>query len=254
MNLNLTGKVAIITGSTQGIGLEIAATYAKAGATVVINHYGDRKALNEAAERISDEGGEVVPVIADVTRRPDVEKLISSAFKIRSTIDILVNNAGGLIKRVSVADFDEEHFQKVIDVNLKSAFLMSSGVIPVMKKQKSGRIINLSSQAAHDGGGPGAAAYSASKGAVWTFTKSLAKEVGAENITVNALSPGFIAHTSFHDTFTAPEVHEKVAGMVPLRRLGAPEDVAGVALFMASDLSKYMTGQTIEVNGGLYMP
>jgi 3-oxoacyl-[acyl-carrier protein] reductase len=123
-----------------------------------------------------------------------------------------------------------------------------------MKKQGSGKIINLSSQAAHDGGGPGAAAYAASKGGIWTFTKSLAKELAPSGITVNCVSPGFIGSTVFHNTFTAKNVHEKMPSMIPLGRVGEPRDIARVVLFLASELADYLTGQSIEVNGGLYMP
>jgi len=121
-------------------------------------------------------------------------------------------------------------------------------------KSESGRIINFSSQAAHDGGGPGAAAYAASKGAVWTMTKSLIKEVSQHGVTVNAISPGFIAGTAFHNTFTSKEVHDKVVGMVPLGRLGESADIANVVLFLASELGAYVNGQSLQVNGGLYMP
>ncbi len=254
MKIDLTGKTALITGSSQGIGLATAKYFAQAGAAVIINDYKDAEALEKAADSIRETGGTVKAVIADVTNKNEVSHLVKSAYEINSRLDILINNAGGLIKRVPISEFDEEHFQTVIDVNLKSAFLVSSTALPYLKEQSSSKIINLSSQAAHDGGGPGAGAYSASKSGIWTFTKSLAKEVGGSGVNVNAISPGFIASTAFHNTFTSPEVHEKVTGMVPLGRLGQAEDIAKVALFLASDLSNYITGQIVEVNGGLYMP
>ena len=254
MKLELDGKVAVITGSVQGIGLEIARTLSQAGAGVVINIHQDGDRLNAAADEIRAEGGKVEAVIADVTKKEEAEKLVAAAGKLGDGVDILVNNAGGLIKRVPVAEFDEGHFQTVVDVNLKSAFVVSSVVMPDMKRKKSGKVINLSSQAAHDGGGGGAAAYAAAKGGIWTFTKSLAKELAPFGITVNCVSPGFIGQTAFHNTFTPKEVHEKVPTMVPLGRAGEPADIAKVVLFMASSLSDYITGQTIEVNGGLYMP
>ena len=254
MEINLTGKVAIITGSIQGIGLEIAKTLSRSGAAVVINNHQDADKLNAAAAEISTAGGKVEAVIADVTKKSEAQKLVSAALSLGDGVDILVNNAGGLIKRVPVAEFDDDHFQTVVDVNLRSAFVVSSVVMPEMKKKKGGKVINLSSQAAHDGGGGGAAAYAAAKGGIWTFTKSLAKELAPHGITVNCVSPGFIGSTAFHNTFTPKEVHEKIPSMVPLGRAGKPEDIANVVLFLASPLSDYMTGQTIEVNGGLYMP
>ena len=254
MEINLRGKVAIVTGSIQGIGLEIAKTLARAGAGVVINNHVDEAKLNAAADEIRAEGGRVEAVVADVTKKSEAQKLVDAALKLGDGVDILVNNAGGLVKRVPVAEFDDDHFQTVVDVNLKTAFVVSSVVMPEMKKKKTGKVIHLSSQAAHDGGGGGAAAYAAAKGGIWTFTKSLAKELAPHGITVNCVSPGFIGSTAFHNTFTPKEVHEKIPSMVPLGRAGKPEDIANVVLFLASGLSDYMTGQTVEVNGGLYMP
>lgn len=253
MSINLKNKVAIVTGSNQGIGEDIARIFAENGANVVINGHRDKEALKKLAESISnDTGAQIKPVLADVTKRKDGQKLVDAAKELGG-VDILVNNAGGLIERVPVAEFDEEHFQKVMDVNTMGAFLMSSLVLPEMKKKGSGKIINLSSQAAHDGGGGGAAAYAASKGAVWTFTKSLCKEVASDGITVNAISPGFILNTKFHDTFTPSDIQKKVVEKIPLGRSGEARDVAKVALFLASNLSDYMTGESIQVNGGLFL-
>ena len=253
MEISLKNKVAIVTGSIQGIGRATAEMLAANGAAVVINNHEDAAKLEEVAQGIRKNGGNVKAVIADVTKKEQAKKLIDAALEFGG-IDILVNNAGGLIKRAPVAEFDEGHYQTVMDVNLKTTFLMSHLVIPHMKEKKSGKIIHSSSQAAHDGGGPGAVAYSASKGAVWTFTKSLAKELAPFGITVNAVSPGFIGQTAFHDTFTAKAVHEKIPTMVPLGRAGVPDDVAKIVFFLASELADYVTGQSIQVNGGLYMP
>ena len=180
-------------------------------------------------------------------------KLIDAANELGG-VDILVNNAGGLVKRVPIAEFDNDHFNTVMNVNLKSAFLMSQLVLNILKEKKSGKIINLSSQAAHDGGGPGAAAYAASKGGIWTFTKSLAKEAAPFGINVNCVSPGFIGNTTFHNTFTPKEARDQMPSKILLGRTGEAQDIANVVLFLASDFSNYMTGQSIEVNGGLYMP
>lgn len=253
MELSLSGKTAIVTGSIQGIGKQIAKTLADAGANVVINNHRDADTLAQVAKEIGG-AGQVTPVIADVTKKEEVKKLVDAALAFGNGIDILVNNAGGLVKRVPIAEFDEEHFATVIDVNLKTAFLVTSQVIAVMKEQKRGKVISLSSQAAHDGGGPGAAAYSASKGGIWTFTKSLAKEVAPFGITSNCVSPGFIANTAFHNTFTPEAARNNMPNVIPLGRAGAAQDIANVVLFLASPLSDYMTGQSLEVNGGLYLP
>lgn len=254
MQIDLRDKVAIVTGSIQGIGRAVAELLAKCGAAVVVNSYRRPGELEKVADAISAGGGKATAVLADATREADASKLVDAALQFGDTVDILVNNAGGLVGRVPVAEFDEEHYQRVMDINLKSAFVMAHLVMPLMKEKRAGKIINFSSQAAHDGGGPGAAAYAASKGAIWTFTKSLAKELAPFGINVNCVSPGFIGGTKFHDTFTAKEVHEKMPTIVPLGRVGTPLDVAKVVLFLASDLADYMTGQSVEVNGGLYMP
>lgn len=253
MDISLKGKTAIVTGSIQGIGKQIALTLADCGASVIINNHRGSEELEKVAEEIRNSGGNCKAIIADITIKEDAQKLVEAALEFGS-IDILVNNAGGLIKRVPVADFDPDHFDTVLNVNLKTTFIMSHLVIPVMKKQKSGKIIHLSSQAAHDGGGGGAAAYAAAKGGVWTFTKSLAKEVAPYGVTVNCVSPGFIDSTSFHTTFTPKEVRESMPSKILLGRNGKAEDIANVVLFLASHLSDYMTGQSIEINGGLYMP
>jgi len=254
MNIDLKGKTALLTGSIQGLGFESAKTLALAGAKVVLNNHMDPEALQAKVEEIKAAGGDAIGVIADCTNRSAVENLIKETVNFGGGIDILVNLAGGLIKRVPIAEFDEGHFDTIMNVNLKSAFLVTSVAMPYLIKSESGRIINFSSQAAHDGGGPGAAAYAASKGAVWTMTKSLIKEVSQHGVTVNAISPGFIAGTAFHNTFTSKEVHDKVVGMVPLGRLGESADIANVVLFLASELGAYVNGQSLQVNGGLYMP
>ena len=244
--------MAIVTGSSQGIGRATAELLAECGAAVVLNTHSDGMLLDKVVEGIQAKAGQATGIVADVTQKKQAQKLIDAAMQ-WGGIDILVNNAGGMIKRVPVAEFDENHFQKVVDNNLKSTFVMSHLVMPFMKMKKRGRIINLSSQAAHDGGGPGAAVYSSTKGGIWTMTKSLAKELAPFGICVNCVAPGFIGDTAFHTIHTAPEVHAKVAMQIPLGRKGTPLDVAKVVLFLASDLADYITGQTIEVNGGLYM-
>ena len=254
MQIDLNGRTALVTGSIQGIGFEVAKTLALSGAKVVLNNHLDPEGLQLKVAEIQALGGKATGIVADCTNKASVASLIAETVAFGGSLDILVNNAGGLIKRVPIAEFDEAHFDTIINVNLKTAFMVTSAAIPELVKSPCGRIINFSSQAAHDGGGPGAAAYAASKGAIWTMTKGVIKEVSKFGVTVNAISPGFIAGTAFHNTFTSPEVHEKVTGMVPLGRLGEPKDIANVVLFLASDLGAYVNGQSIQVNGGLYMP
>ncbi len=252
MEIRLEGRTAIVTGSSQGIGLACAVLLAEGGAGVVMNSHRKDSGIEEEAEKMRGRGLKVKAVIADVSERKQAQKLVDAGMEWGGA-DILVNNAGGLVKRLPVSDFDDEHYQKVMDINVKTAFLMSHLVIPQMKKRKSGAIVNLSSLAAHDGGGDGSAVYSASKAAVWTFTKSLAKELGPFGIRVNCVSPGFIEDTLFHKIHSPKERFDAMRSAAPLKRNGKSIDVAHAVLFLVSDMAAYITGQTLEVNGGLYL-
>ena len=188
----------------------------------------------------------------DGTKSGDVREVVGQlADKLGGQIDILVNNAGHLVGRAPVVEMDDEHWHKVIDVNLSSAFYCSRAALPFMSRGW-GRIVNNSSLAAHNGGGPGAVAYGAAKAGLLGFTRGLAKEVAAQGITVNAVAPGLILDTPFHDTFNTDEGKQKAIAGIPLARGGTPADVAGAVLYLASDLAAFVTGETIEINGGGY--
>jgi 3-oxoacyl-[acyl-carrier protein] reductase len=185
-----------------------------------------------------------------VTNAADVQRLVGetrAAFGDR--IDILVNNAGGLVARKKLDEMDGDFWDHVLGLNLKSVFLVTQAVAPHLAE--GGAVVNLSSLAAHDGGGPGALAYSASKGGVLTLTRGLAKELAPKKVRVNCVSPGMIA-TTFHDTHTAPAAREATAARTLVGRQGSSEDVANAVLFLASDASAYLSGESIEINGGLY--
>lgn len=252
MHINLTGKIALVTGSNAGLGREIAETLAASGAKVAINYlYGDPV---EAVEAIRQAGGEAYAFKADATNPAELDQMVKDIeAHFGGTVDILVNNAGGMIKRVPNAEMDEEHYTKVMDVNFKSCVFACKAVAAGMIAKKAGKIINVASLAAHDGGGPGASIYAASKAAVWSYSKGLAKELAPHGINVNAISPGFIGQTAFHATFTADAARQATIAKIPLGREGAPQDVGRVTLFLASELADYLTGETIEINGGLFM-
>ena len=185
-----------------------------------------------------------------MTKRADVENLVGEACKsFGETIDILVNVVGGLVARKSFAEMDEEFFEHVMKLNVTSTLLTSHVVVPHMSS--GGAIVNFSSQAGRDGGGPGAAAYATSKGAVMTFTRALAKELGPKNIRVNCVCAGLI-NTTFHDTFTKDEVRDKVAAGTPLRREGQASEVADLAVYLASPEASFITGASVDINGGMY--
>ncbi len=242
-------KVAIVTGGSRDIGKGISIKLASMGFKVAINYLNNREAAVETQAEIAKVGGECILVQADVTKSADIQRLVSetqTAFG--SEIHVLVNNAGGLVARKTLAEMDEAFWDKIMDLNLKSVFLTTKAVAPHMPKGSS--IVNLASQAGRDGGGGGASAYATSKGAVMTFTRGMAKELGPKGIRVNALCPGMIA-TTFHDEFTKDEIRTKVAGMTPLRREGEAKEVADLVGYLSSDESSFVSGANIDINGGL---
>ncbi|MGB5821942.1 MAG: glucose 1-dehydrogenase [Saonia sp.] len=247
--MNLKGKVAIVTGGTRDIGKAISLKLAKEGAKVVANYFNNQANADETLQEIQAAGGEGIVVKADVTKAEDVARLIKETLKAYGpSIDVLVNNAGGLIARKTMEEMDEAFFDKVVKLNLNTTFLVTKAVLPHMKSGAS--IVNIASQAGRDGGGGGSLAYATSKGAVMTFTRALAKEVGPKNIRVNALCPGMIA-TTFHDTFTTDAIREKVANATALRREGTPKEVASTVACLASSETSFITGANIDINGGI---
>lgn len=247
--MDLKGKVAIVTGGTRDIGKAISLKLAKEGAKVVANYFNNEVNARQTQREIEASGGEVIIVKGDMTKKADVDNMIMEAIAaFGDHIDIVVNNAGGLVARKTITEMDESFFNKVMFLNLNSTFLVSQAALPNMGS--GGSLINIASQAGRDGGGGGSLAYATSKGAVMTFTRGLAKEVGPKNIRVNSLCPGMIA-TKFHDDFTKDEVRKKVEGMTPLRRQGAAEEIANAVAFLASSESSFITGGNIDINGGL---
>ena len=248
--MRLKDKVAIVTGGGRDIGRDVSRVLAREGAKVVINFANDEVSAAETLESVRSAGGEAIVCRADVTTADGVATLVAAAKEAYGDeVHILVNLAGGMVERRPLADIDEAFFDKVMTLNLKSAYLMTRAVAPLMSEGAS--IINFSSVAGRDGGGPGASIYATSKGALMTFTRSMAKELGPRGVRVNSLCPGMIA-TSFHDTFTKPEVRTAVAGSTPLRRQGRPEEVAETVLYLASDEASFVTGVNLDINGGLF--
>ncbi|HEV7783549.1 MAG TPA: glucose 1-dehydrogenase [Chitinophagaceae bacterium] len=247
---SLKGKVAIVTGGARDIGRQAAVKLAGAGARVCINNLSNKEDADETVRLIKEAGGEAIAVYGDMTRSADVKKVVEACLSsFGTTIHILVNVAGGLMGRKPLADLDEEFWDAVINVNLKSAYLVTRAVVPHMTE--GGAIVNFSSQAARDGGGFGALAYATAKGGVLTLTRGLAKELGPKGIRVNCISPGMI-NTTFHNTFTKPEVRANVAAGTPLRREGEAREVGDLVLYLASDASSFINGESIEINGGSY--
>ncbi|MEK8129845.1 3-oxoacyl-ACP reductase family protein [Paenibacillus filicis] len=254
MNIDLTGKIALVTGSNAGIGRAIAILLAANGAKVGVNCLNNVAQGQQVVAEIQSAGGEAVLVQADVTDPAQIDRLVSEVEQaLGGTVDILVNNAGHLIQRVPNTEMTEEMYDRILNVNLKSTVFMCKRVLGGMKEKGGGRIVNMTSVAAHNGGGPGSSIYAASKAAVMAYTKGLAKEVAAGGITVNNVSPGFIGNTMFHATFTPNAARQSTIAGIPLQREGTPDDVAGAVLYLASELASYVTGETIEINGGMMM-
>jgi len=250
--LDLTGKVALITGASSGIGAATAKVLADLGAHVVIGYYHNQQGAEEVCDEIVSAGGKVIAVQADVRRAEEIQALVSRATEWFGRIDILVNNAGSLIERQRVLEISRERWDEIMNLNLTSAMLCSQAVAASMIERKSGAIVNLVSIAGRTGGGPGAGAYSVAKGGLITFTKSLAKELAPHGIRVNAISPGVI-DTPFHEVFSTPEMIRNFVTTIPLGRVGTPMECAKVIAFLASDAAGYVVGETIEVNGGQLM-
>ena len=245
----LKGKVALITGATRGIGKAIALKFAENGADIALNYRSDNEALRTLVSELEDKGVKVLPVQGDVSVLEDANKIVKEAVDGLGKLDIVVNNAGitkdGLIVRMKEEDFDA-----VIDTNLKGTFNMMKATSSIMMKQRSGKIINISSVVGLVGNA-GQSDYSASKAGIIGLTKSIARELGGRGINVNAIAPGFI-QTDMTDVLS-DKIKESMESTIPLKRLGNPEDVANLALFLGSNLSDYITGQVIAVDGGMTM-
>jgi 3-oxoacyl-[acyl-carrier protein] reductase len=245
--------VALVTGGGAGLGRACALTLGQRGARVAVHYMKSRDGAEDVVAALKAAGTEAQSFQGDLTTSDDATSLVAAVTARFGAIDILVNNAGDLVERRPLLEMSDELFHAVLDVNLTSTFLMCRAVGPGMVTRKRGAIVNMSSLAAWNGGGPGAGAYAAAKGAVVSLTKALAKELAPHGIRVNCVAPGLIGQTAFHGRFTAPPAFENAAKNVLLGRAGTPEEVATVVAFLASSDSAFLTGETIEINGGMNM-
>jgi NAD(P)-dependent dehydrogenase (short-subunit alcohol dehydrogenase family) len=241
----IENKIAIVTGAGGGIGGAVAARFAREGAKLVIADI-DADAAKARAAQLADKGADAIAVTTDVTKKPPVDALIKAALDRWGRIDILINVAGGA-DRKPVVDMSAADWDHIVDMNLKSVFLCSQAVLPVMQKQKYGKIVNISSIYGFTGNAT-RSSYAAAKAGVAVFTKSLALEVIKDGINVNAVAPGRVATERVRSHYSDQAWAEAVA-QIPMGRTGTPEEIASAVLFLATDENKYITGQTIHVNG-----
>lgn len=247
--MTLQGKTALVTGGGRDIGRSVSIALARAGARVAINYNSGREAAEETLEAIKTAGGDAFLIQADVTDAGAVRAMVDEAgIAFDGRLDILVNLAGGMVARKTLAEMDEAFFDHVMTLNLKSAFLVLKAALPLLGEGAA--VVNVSSQAGRDGGGPGASVYATAKGAMMTWTRSMAKELGPKGIRVNAVCPGLIG-TSFHDIFSKPEGRAATAAGTPLRREGHPDEVADTIAYLASPAAGFLAGVCLDVNGGL---
>lgn len=247
--MKLEGKVAIVTGGARDLGRAVSVKLAAEGAKVCLNYFDNPEDAAETVKMIEADGGQAIAVQGDMTKAADVKNLFEKAVEaFGDTVHVLVNVVGGIVGRKLIVEQDEAWYNFLMDVNMRSVFLCTREVVPLMKE--GGSIVNFSSQAARDGGGPGASMYATAKAAVMCHTRSMAKELGPQGIRVNALAPGMI-NTSFHDRFTKPEARENLHKTAPLRREGTAMEIADLVCFLACDESSYITGTSIDINGGV---
>lgn len=251
---DLKGKRILVTGSSTGIGAAVAKAYAKHGARVAVHYNASAEQAQALVAGIEAEGGEAVLVAGDVSTSSGAKAVVDEAASALGGLDLLVNNAGALLKRQRLGEIDDESYDRILDLNVRSVVMASQAALPHLKAAGRGNIIHTTSVAARNGGGPGALLYASAKAFVSNAVRNMAKDLAGDNIRVNGVAPGVIS-TPFHERYSTPEMLETMRKTIPMGILGKPEDCVGAYLFLASDaMSGYVTGQIIEVNGGQLMP
>jgi len=249
---SLKAKRALVTGGGQGLGFATVEHLLFAGADVAIHYFSSETGARELRSAAQTLGRRAEMFRADLTREAEAEALVKRAANFLGGLDILVNNAGDLVERRTLQEVDREFWQRIMDVNITSMMLVTRAAAPWLVESGQASIVNLSSLAGRKGGHPGSLVYSTAKGSVLTWTRALATELAPKGVRVNAVAPGLILGTRFHKTHTTPASAEASIQQIPLGRAGTPDDVARAVVFLASEYDGFITGATLDINGGIY--
>ncbi|MFD2541778.1 SDR family NAD(P)-dependent oxidoreductase [Lacinutrix gracilariae] len=251
-NSKLTGKNVLITAGAQGIGEAITKHFIDSGANVVIHYFSSADTANQLTAYATSKGVQAAAISGDLTKEEEANALVEKTIEALGGLDILINNAGSLVARKLLNEIEPDFWHKVMDINLTSMMFVTRAAAPYLAKNDNSSIVNLASLAGRKGGHPGSLVYSTSKGAILTFTRALSTELGAQGTRVNAVAPGLILGTSFHNTHTTKESAAATTAGIPIQRAGNADDVARAVLYLASEYDGFITGATLDINGGVY--
>jgi len=251
-NNKLIGKNVLITAGAQGIGESITKHFIDSGANVAVHYFSSADTANQLIDYAMGKGLKAVAISGDLTKEEDANILVEKTFEALGGIDILINNAGSLVARKMLNELEAKFWHKVMDINMTSMQFVTRAASPYLAKNENSSIVNLASLAGRKGGHPGSLAYATSKGAILTYTRALATELGPQGIRVNAVAPGLILGTSFHDTHTTKESATATIEGIPINRAGNADDVARAVVYLASEYDGFITGATLDINGGVY--
>lgn len=252
MNNKLTGKNVLITAGAQGIGEAITRHFIDSGANVAIHYFSSADTANTLVDYTTGKGQNAIAIKGDLTKEADANTVVEETVEALGGLDIVINNAGSLVARKLLDELDADFWHKVMDINMTSMQFVTRAAVPYLAKNNNSSIVNLASLAGRKGGHPGSLVYATSKGAILTYTRALSTEIGSKGIRVNAVAPGLILGTSFHNTHTTKEAAAKTIEGIPINRAGNADDVARAVLYLASEYDGFITGATLDINGGVY--
>ena len=252
INSKLNGKKVLITAGAQGIGESITKHFIDSGANVAIHYFSSADTANQLTKYAISKGLKALAISGDLTKEADAISMVEKTVEAFGSLDILINNAGSLVARRLLGDMEADFWHKVMDINMTSMMFVTKAAAPHLAKNENSSIVNLASLAGRKGGHPGSLVYATSKGAILTYTRALSTELGAQGTKVNAVAPGLILGTSFHNTHTTKESAAETISGIPIERAGNADDVARAVLFLASEYDGFITGATLDINGGVY--